>query len=106
MAAHAVALVHLLAWNLSRAMRIKHSSWFIPYVKSWRNMHSTTKPQHHPALFPWRSSPDFDHEDDGTTAGAPKSKCAQLGCRVVGQAADDDNIRDRRSGDRQWHAAR
>ena len=33
-------------------------------------------------------------------------KCAQLGCRLGGQTADDDNIRDRHSGDRQWHAAR
>jgi|GraSoi2013_115cm_1033766.scaffolds.fasta_scaffold47664_2 hypothetical protein len=28
----------------------------------------------------------------GTTAGAQKSRCAQLGCRVSGQAADQNNI--------------
>jgi hypothetical protein len=28
----------------------------------------------------------------GTTAGAQKSRCAQLGCRVSGQAANQNNI--------------
>ncbi len=49
----------------------------------------TITPQHHPVLLPWRSSQAFD---DDTTAGAQKSRCAQLGCRVSGQAADQNNI--------------
>ena len=28
----------------------------------------------------------------GTTAGAPKSRCAQVGCRVGDQATDQNNI--------------
>jgi hypothetical protein len=71
--------------------------------------HATTAPLNHntiPALISLAVVTGLTTRDDGTTAGAPKSKCAQLGCRVGGQAADDDNIRDRHSGDRQWHAAR
>src|SRR6516162_6016120 len=37
---------------------------------------------------------------------APKSRCAQLRCRIGRQAADQNNIADPQLGDRQWRAAR